>query len=157
VLETPTIVRTEAHNTAVVRLTVARSEIQRVMGPAIGEVIAAVTAQNVAPAGPVFSRHYRMDPEVFDFEVGVPVAAVIAPAGRVQAGTLPAATVARTVYQGPYEGLGTAWGEFDRWITAQGHQTAPGLWERYLAGPESSPDSATWRTELNHPLADPAR
>jgi effector-binding domain-containing protein len=60
--------------------------------------------------------------------------------------------VARTVYRGPYEGLGTAWGEFNAWIAANGHTPAPDLWECYVAGPESSPDPATWRTELNRPL-----
>ena len=28
----------------------------------------------------------------------------------------------------------------------------PDLWECYTVGPESSPDSADWRTELNRPL-----
>ena len=39
------------------------------------------------------------------------------------------------------------------WITAQGHMPGEDLWERYVAGPESNPDPATWRTELNWPLA----
>ena len=26
------------------------------------------------------------------------------------------------------------------------------VWERYVAGPESSPDPTAWRTELNRPL-----
>ena len=51
----------------------------------------------------------RMDPDTFDFEVGVPVA-------------------------------------------AGGHTPAPDLWECYVAGPESGPDPAAWRTELNRPL-----
>jgi len=65
---------------------------------------------------------------------------------------LPATTVARTVFQGPYEGLGAAWGEFDAWIVANGHTPGPDLWECYVAGPESSSDPASWRTELNRPL-----
>ncbi len=28
----------------------------------------------------------------------------------------------------------------------------PDLWECYAAGPESGPDPAKWRTELNRPL-----
>ena len=78
----------------------------------------------------------------------VPVAAV----GRVKAGQWPAATVARTVYHGEYEGLGSAWAELNAWITAQGHTTGPEFWEIYVAGPESSSDPATWRTELNRQL-----
>lgn len=38
------------------------------------------------------------------------------------------------------------------WIAASGHTPAEDLWERYAAGPESSPDPATWRTELIRPL-----
>src|SRR5688500_19227922 len=48
-------------------------------------------------------------------------AAPISAVGRVQAGQLPAATVARTVYHGSYEGLGDAWAEFGTWIDQQGH------------------------------------
>ena len=70
------------------------------MGPAIAEVMAAVVAQGLAPAGPVFSHHLRMDPDTFDFEVGVPVKAPVSATGRVNASQLPAATVARTVYHG---------------------------------------------------------
>jgi len=151
-LETPRIARTEARHTAVVRLTVPRSEIQQVMGPAIGEVMAAVMSQGMHPAGPVFSRHFRMTPDVFDFEVGVPVERPVAPAGRVVPGTLPAVRAAQTVYCGPYEGLGAAWGEFQAWMSANGHDAAEDLWESYAAGPESGPDASRWRTELIRPL-----
>jgi effector-binding domain-containing protein len=153
-IETPEILESTARRTAVIRLTVPRAEIRHVMGPAMQEVMAAVAAQAIAPAGPMFSYHFRMDPEVFDFEVGVPVAAPVAPAGRVQPGALPATRVARTVYHGPYEALGRAWGEFGAWIEANGHKPRPDLWECYVAGPESSPDPASWRTELNRPLDD---
>jgi effector-binding domain-containing protein len=152
-LDTLQIVESEAWITAVIRLTIPRDQIQNVMGPAIGEVLGAVAAQGIGPAGPVFSRHFRMDPEVFDFEVGVPVSAPVTPVGRVQPGSLQATKVARTVYHGPYEGLGKAWGEFEASIAAAGHRTAPGLWECYLAGPESGPDPSQWRTEFNRPLA----
>lgn len=152
-LDTPEITHTAAQPTAVIRLTIPRAEIQQVMGPAIGEVIAAVAAQGIGPAGPVFSHHLRMTPEVFDFEVGVPVTAPVAPVGRVVAGELPAARVARAIYRGPYEGLGDAWGELIGWMAANGHEPAESLWECYVAGPESGPDASAWRTELNRPLS----
>lgn len=151
-LDTPQIVQTKAQLTAIIRFTIPREEIRNVMGPGIAEVMAAVAAQGIGPAGPVFSYHLRMDPAIFDFEVGVPVTAPVSAVGRVKAGELPAARVARTMYRGPYEGLGPAWGEFDTWITAEGYAPAPGLWECYVSGPESSPDPATWRTEFNRPL-----
>lgn len=151
-LDKPQIAQTTARPTAVIRLTIPRAEIRNVMGPGYRELMAAVAAQGVAPTGPWFSHHLRMDPDVFDFEIGVPVDAPVAVAGRVKPGELPAATVARTVYRGPYEGLPAAWGEFIAWIDAEGHTPAANLWEIYVAGPESGPDPATWRTELNRPL-----
>jgi len=70
----------------------------------------------------------------------------------VRPGSLPSTRVARTVYHGPYEGLGAAWGELDAWIEAEGHKSGLHLWECYARGPESSPDPTTYRTELNRPL-----
>ena len=151
-LDKPQIAQTAVQTTAIIRLTIPREEIRNVMGLGHRELMAAVAAQGIAPAGPWFTHHLRMDPDTFDFEIGVPVTAPISATDRVKAGQLPAATVARTVYHGAYEGLGPAWAEFDAWITAEGHTPGPDLWECYVAGPESNPDPATWRTELNRPL-----
>ncbi len=115
--------------TAVIRLTIPREQIQAAMGPAIGEVFGAVATQGIGPAGPVFSYHLRMDPAMFDFEVGVPVNRAVTPIGRVIGGSLPGVKVARTIHHGGYEGLGDAWGKFCEWIAAQGHAPAAGLWE----------------------------
>ena len=60
--------------------------------------------------------------------------------------------LARTVCHGSFDGLGTAWGEFDAWIKANGHTGAGDLWERYLVGPETTSDPTGWQTELNRPL-----
>lgn len=153
-IETPQIVQTQPLETAVIRLTIPREEIRNAMGPGIGELMAAVAAQGAGPAGPWFSRHFKMDPKTFDFEISVPTTKPVTPTGRVKPGRLPAAKAARTIYRGPYEGLSAAWGEFDAWIKTQGLQPADGLWEVYLAGPESGSDPSAWRTELNRPLAD---
>ena len=124
------------------------------MGPGISELRATIAAQGIAPAGPWFNHHLRMDPDIFDFEISVPVTTPVVAAGRVQPGQLLARKVARTVYHGPYEGLPAAWSEFEAWIAANGHSPAADLWECYVAGPESNPDPATWRTELTRPLTD---
>ena len=153
-IDTPAITTTSEQPTAVIRLTIPRSEIQKEMGPAHQELFSTLAAQGIAPAGPWFSHHFRMDPATFDFEVGVPVSAAVKPTGRVGSSRLPAARVARTVYRGGYEGLGEAWGEFETWIKDAGLTPAKELWEVYAAGPESGSDPATWRTELNRPLAD---
>jgi effector-binding domain-containing protein len=153
-LDKPQIVHTSVQRAAIIPLTIPRAEIRNVMGPGIAELMAAVGAQGIGPAGPIFSHHLKIDPGIFDFEIGVPVTGPVIASGRVKSGQLPAATVARTVYHGPYEGLGPAWAEFEAWIAAAGHTSAPDFWECYVAGPESNPDPATWRTELNRPLID---
>jgi effector-binding domain-containing protein len=153
-LETPQIQHTAAQLTAIIRLTIPRSEIQTVMGPAIGEVLGAIEAQGLKPAGPVFSHHLKMDPEVFDFEVGVPISSPVSATGRVQPGQLRAAKVVKAVYQGPYEGLEGAWDELCGWIASQQLAPAPDLWEFYVIAPDSSPNPRDWRTELNQPLLD---
>ena len=100
-LDTPQIAQTPNQLTAVIRLTIPREEMRNVMGPGITELMAAVAAQGIAPAGPWFTHHLRMDPATFDFEICVPVTTPVAASGRVKAGHLPATTVARTVYHGP--------------------------------------------------------
>jgi len=151
-IDPPQIVQSPAQETAIIRLTIPRAEIRSVMGPGIGELMGTVAGQGIAMTGPWFSHHLRMDPGIFDFEIGVPVASTVAAESRVEPGHLRAAKVARTVYHGPYEGIGDAWGEFGDWIEANGHTPAADLWEIYLVGPESGSDPAEYRTELNRPL-----
>jgi effector-binding domain-containing protein len=153
-IDEPAITTTAEQPTAVIHLTIPRSEIQKEMVPARQELFTTLAAQGIEPSGPWFSHHLRIDPAVWDFEVGVPVRAPVTPAGRVTGSRLPAARVARTVYRGGYEGIGAAWGELGAWISREGLKTAENLWEIYAAGPESGSDPAAWRTELYRPLAE---
>ena len=156
-IDPPRLVQTATQPTAVIRLTIPRSEIRSVMGPGRAELMAALRAQGIAPAGPWFSHHLRMHPGTFDFEIGVPVTGPVAASGRVSSGHLPAVTAARAIYRGPYEGLGAAWPQLDAWIVAQGRVAGPSLWETYLTDPATSSDPATWQTELTRPLAELGR
>ncbi len=151
-LDTPQITQTAAEPAAVIRLTIPRSEMMTKFGPAVAELFSALASQGVRPIGAVFAHHLAMSPGVFDFELGVVVTAPVKESGRVKPGLLPAARVMRTIHTGPYEGLPAAWGEFDKWMKANGHAQAENLWEVYSVGPQSSPDQSTWRTELNRPL-----
>jgi effector-binding domain-containing protein len=153
-LATPQIVDTEIQEAAVIRLTIPRSEMMKEFGPAVGELMRALAAQGVEPVGAIFAHHLKMSPEAFDFELGVKVSTPVKATGRVKPGHLPAARVARTVYSGPYDGLPSAWGEFNTWMKANGHAQAENLWEVYSIGPQSTPDPGSWRTELNRPLTN---
>jgi effector-binding domain-containing protein len=152
-IEEPKITQLDATPTAFIRLTIPRSKMPEVMGPAIQEVVSTVTGQGIEITGAVFAHHLEMEPGVFDFELGVPVSAPVSPSGRVEPGERPVTKVAQTVYHGPYEGLPGAWGEFHAWVEQSGHRWAPDIWECYVVHPDSDPDPANWRTQLNRPLA----
>jgi uncharacterized protein YndB with AHSA1/START domain/effector-binding domain-containing protein len=150
--EEPVVTETTPQLAATIHVTVPRSEIRSVMGPGLTEIMTAVKAQGVGPTGPWFTHHLKMDPATFDFEICVPVSAPVSSVGRVVSREIPSTQVVQTVYKGPYERLGTAWAEFNNWITANGHLPGPDFYECYPLGPESSPNSAEWRTELRRPL-----
>lgn len=151
-IETPQIVQTTDQLIAAIHVTIPRADIQEVMGAGITELMEVVSAQGIGPAGPWLSHHLKMSPDIFDFEIAVPVLAPVAPAGRVKPGKLPATRAMRTTYHGGYEGLGNAWGELQGWIAAEGHTPGFDLWEVYRVGPESSQNPADWRTDLYQPL-----
>jgi effector-binding domain-containing protein len=154
VIDTPHIIQTEEQHTVFIPLKIPRAEIRTVMGPGLADLRHEVAAQGIAITGPWFTHHLRMSPAFFDFELSVPVASPVTPAGRMKPGVRPAMKMAHTVYEGPYEGLGGAWKEFDRWIGAEGITTGPDLWECYARGPESGPDSSRYRTELSVQILD---
>ena len=151
-IDEPQIVQATAQQTAVIHVTCPREKIQEVMGPGYTELMDTLKQQGIAPASAWYTHHFKMHPDKFDFEIGIPIAAAVKPAGRVTPGQLPAATVARTIYHGEYEGLPGAWAQFDAWIAASGLDHADDLWEVYAVGPESGHDAAKWQTELNRPL-----
>jgi effector-binding domain-containing protein len=148
----PIIVNTDSQIAAVIHITIARNEMMKVFGPAIGELMKELATQGVEPVGAVFAHHHKMSPGIFDFDLGVKVTKAIVASGRIKPGELPALRVARTTYHGPYEGLPAAWAEFTKWIDAAGHKSAENLWELYSVGPQASADSANWQTELTRPL-----
>ena len=153
-IETPKVVESPAQRVATLLIETPRPQMQHVMGPGINEVMVAVKAQRIGPTGPWFAHQLKMTPDTFDFDICVTVSADLTTIGRVKAGQRPARKAVRTVYHGPYEGLGGVVHEFTNWVEANGYQTAADLYECYLVGPESSPDSANWRTELSRPIVE---
>jgi effector-binding domain-containing protein len=153
-IERPEIIQTTPQRTAIIHVVVAQDEIQEVMGPTLQELMSTVADQGIKPTGPWFTHHLRRPSQTFDFELSLPVPTPVRRQGRVQPGEWPSMRAARTVYQGDYEGLGNAWGEFLDWIEAQDHRTTQDLWEVYSVGPETSSDPNNWRTELIQPLVD---
>ena len=151
-IDTPQIVHTEPVHYAAVRRTCPVTEIQQVMGPGIAEVLAALEAQGVAPAGPFFTHHLCRPMEKFDFEICFPVSAQIQPRGDVYSAVWSAMDVARTVFHGNYSGLPGAWMELEKWIQSENLHGGHEFWESYTVGPNSDPKPENWRTELSWPI-----
>lgn len=153
-IESPSLAEAPEQAIAYIPLHAARSELKDVFGPAVGELMAELAAQGVAPAGPMFAHYHEMDADGMTFDVAFPVAAPVQPNGRVQTGVRPAAKVARAVYVGNYDGLFGAWSQFGEWIKAKGLAPRGDLWEVYVVGPADNLDPSQWRTELNQPLGE---
>jgi effector-binding domain-containing protein len=151
-IETPHIVEFAGFDLAAIRIQVPPTDMQKAMGPAVQEVMSALTAQGIKPAGPLCDHYFRLDSTVLDFEVGVPIDRVFVPTARVVRSQLPPRTVARTTYQGPYQRLQDAWAEFTHWLNANNHHVESDFWQCYVCGPESTSDAMQWTTELNRPL-----
>ncbi|MBP8879372.1 MAG: GyrI-like domain-containing protein [Flavobacteriales bacterium] len=145
----PSIVETEEQPTAVIHLVIPGRDMSKYMDPAIQEMLKTLSDQGMQPVGPMFSYHHRRPTNTFDFELGFPVTKAIKPTGRVVNGTLPAERVVRSVYQGPYEALGDAWGELQAWVREQKLPESGRFWERYLTNPNDVKDAKDHRTELN--------
>lgn len=136
-----------------VRLRIPRAAIRDVMGPGIQELAGVLAAQGIAPTGAWLCQHFTFDPDVFDFEIAMPIAADVAPSGRVGPSALPGGRVARATLTGPYELLHEAWPAFLAWIDAQGLTGTGPYWEQYVKGPESGQDPSGWVTVLHRCVA----
>ena len=151
-IDTPELATTAAVRAAVVPLSIPHAEMTTAFPAALAELHRVLAAQGLAQTGPMFAYYPRPPRDRFDFEIGLPVAHDVVPSGRVVAGGLPAARVARTVHHGDYGGLPAAWHAFAAWSRAAGHALAPDFWEVYAVGPgDAAP--AGWRTELVQVLA----
>lgn len=153
IISAPRIVDKPAVNMASIHLVVPPMDMPKHMDPAIQEVLQVLGSQGLSPAGPMFSYHHRRPSDTFDFEIGFPVDGTVKPEGRVKPGTIPASRVASALYTGPYEGLGAAWGELERWVREQGYTGNGRFWEAYLNNPEEVQDPSEYRTEINWVLA----
>lgn len=148
-ISTPQIVDTEELITAVIPLVIPCHDMPTHMDPAIEELMQTLLGQGIRITGPMFSFHHRRPSETFDFEIGFPVASAVESRGRVVGSRLPALKVARTVYQGPYEGLSRAWPALQKWMQANGHVGQERFWESYLNNPDEVKSAEEYRTELN--------
>ena len=140
------------HDTASVRVTVARDDLTETLGRIYRAVDAALAQQRVQPSGSKFARYHEFGDAV-DLEAGVPVASPIRPDGDVKPSQLPGGPVVLAIHAGPYEGLPATYDALEAWLQNTGRTAAGGPWEIYLTDPSIEPDSAKWLTEVIWPLS----
>jgi effector-binding domain-containing protein len=132
---------------AAVRREVAPGGVGAVWGPAIGQVWDFIRGQQGLWSGGhnVFVYYQTPDqpsaPIVCDF--GVEVTRVFDTVGEVYATETPSGEAAVCVHRGAYDQMGTAYRAIDRWIAANGRESAGCTWEIYG---DPTPDPANTET-----------
>ena len=135
-----------------IRATSAMDNLSELMGSLFGEVYGHILQSGQHPAGMPFSRYHSMDGKTVDLECGMPVPSPIEGKGRVEAGELPAGTVATVTHVGPYNDLPQSWSALTAWMESQGLQPAGAPWEVYVTDPGAEPDQSKWRTDIFFPV-----
>ena len=122
--------------TAVVLGQVPEVGIAEFLGGVFGEVIGALSAQGLAPAGAPFGIYSPPSKEGFRIEAGFPCSGPVAPTGRVAPSTLPAGEVLRVTHRGPYQDVAAAYQAMEAFMVEHGLVPAGPPWESYLDDPE---------------------
>ena len=99
-----------------IRTSLKMEEIGEVLGSLFGEVYGYIKEKGQEPAGMPHSIYYSIDGDTIDLQCGMPVQSSIEGGDRIQAGELPAGTVATVTHAGPYEGLPKTWQALVEWI-----------------------------------------
>lgn len=140
-----------ARHLAVVRERRAWSALGGALLPLLDRVYAAVRAGTVVPSGHNVFVYRDGDAGGVTVEIGIEVAAPVAPAGDVVPAATPAGMAASTVHRGPYSGLGAAHDAIARWCRANGRPHAHVWWEVYGDWCE---DESRLETEVFYALAE---
>ena len=146
------LVELDSRPAAVVRSTVAMTELPNFLGRAFGSVMAAVAEQGVAVAGEPIALYLRPPGELIEIAAGFPVAGTFVPTGDVVPMDLPGGRAVTTIHVGPYDTMTQTYATLRDWMAAEGLQPAQSMWEVYLTEPDAEPDPSTWQTRIVWPV-----
>lgn len=152
-IESIGVQRLEAQTVAVVRGAARPEEIGGFVGAAYGEVVTALGARGLGPAGAPVIR-YSLEAmasggqaEVFVLEAGFPCDPGFVGDSRVEVATLPEGDAVVAVHVGQWQELGEAYAAVEAHLAEHGLERSGDPWETYLDGPEVDPH----RTVLTAP------
>ena len=127
------------------------SELPKVLSRAFGQIMAVMQEQGGHPAGAPYVAYRTMDMRDLDVEIGFPADHALAGRGEVVPSTLPGGEWASTMHVGPYDKVGPAWDELQRYLAAKHREPAGPGYEFYFDGPETPPEQI--HTRVAFPLA----
>lgn len=153
-MSVPELVEMGPQPAAVVRASVAFSDLPAFFGRAFGAVAAAAAGQGVELAGEPFGFYPGMPTDVVEVAAGFPVSGTVEPSGDVVPMELPGGRAVTTVHVGPYDSMDKTYSQVRTWMAAQGLTPADHVWEVYLSDPSTEPDPSTWRTRIVWPVGD---
>ena len=138
--------------TAVVRSTIAVTEIPKFLGHAYEAVMQVLASQGITPVGEPFACYMGQPTTTVQIEAGFPVGAACVPSGEVVPSELPGGSMATGTHFGPYETMVETYKDLTKWITVRGLIPSEAMWETYLTDPQQEPDPAKWRTQIFWPV-----
>lgn len=136
-----------AATVATMRRTVPMTDLTDFFGTAFAHVAGAVSEAGGQVARAPFAWYHGMPAETVDVSAGFEVDGDVHPtAGGVGLVDRPGGRAATALHVGPYDGLAETWGRLFGWLSDQGLEPGPVMWEEYVSPPEGDP--ATWRTRI---------
>jgi effector-binding domain-containing protein/carbon monoxide dehydrogenase subunit G len=119
---------------------------------AYAEVGRFLTRHRLQPTGAPVGIDGAMDPKVYHFEAGMPIAsAAVAPDGNVRIKTTYAGPALKVVHVGSYDGLPQLHERMGTWLAAHATKATGPTLSRYLDDP-AKVEPGTARTELYWPV-----
>ncbi len=146
------VVNCSGRQTAVVRATVLPWEVTTFLHRALGEVLAAMEAQQIVPGGEPFVFYQSVQSGAVHVEAGFPTIGRIEAAGDVVASELPGGRTVTGVHCGPFDTLSQTYADMHAWATSNGMRPTGALWEVYLNDPEREPNPDQWRSGVFMPV-----
>jgi DNA-binding transcriptional MerR regulator len=146
--------RVEATPAAAITETVEINGLGLWLRGALGELRAALVAQDVlvaGPAGGIYSDGLFAD-ERGEATVFIPYVGEIQAVGRVRPMVIPAAELASVTHQGPVKGLDLAYGALAAHVARDELGVDGPIREYYTVADTDTPDSSAWRTEIGLPI-----
>ena len=120
-----------------------------------GELEGYLAIQRVRPNGPCFTLYFDEEYKERDWDLAVcePITADLKESHRVKVQTLPAATLACTLHNGPFVTINEAYAAIGKWIDTNGYRITGPCREVYLNpsknGSQTDPDTVT---EIQFPV-----